>query len=91
MPARPFPFQLGIGTDIVHIPRIRRLVERLSSKDVTKIVDAGHASQNTSVAQLLRRYLTQREQVDFWSRFGSHDKIFTGDALEKTAVYLAGR
>lgn len=49
----PFPFALNIGTDIVHLPRITRLLNRRG----------GYLSRFT------RRILCEQEQRDFRKRF----------------------
>jgi holo-[acyl-carrier protein] synthase len=52
-PPLPFPLALNIGTDIVHLPRITRLISR----------PGGYLSRFT------RRILTESEQADFRARF----------------------
>ncbi|KAJ0422602.1 hypothetical protein BJY00DRAFT_279831 [Aspergillus carlsbadensis] len=52
-PPLPFPLALNIGTDIVHLPRITRLISR----------PGGYLSRFT------RRILTESEQTDFRARF----------------------
>lgn len=50
----PFPLALNIGTDIVHLPRIARLVSR----------------PNGYLTRFTRRILHDSEQADFRARFG---------------------
>lgn len=52
-PPLPFPLALNIGTDIVHLPRITRLITR----------PGGYLTRFT------RRILTEQEQRDFRARF----------------------
>ncbi|KAL4787591.1 4'-phosphopantetheinyl transferase superfamily [Aspergillus varians] len=52
-PPLPFPLALNIGTDIVHLPRITRLITR----------PGGYLTRFT------RRILSEQEQQDFRSRF----------------------
>ncbi|KAF9892226.1 hypothetical protein FE257_002002 [Aspergillus nanangensis] len=49
----PFPIALNIGTDIVHLPRITRLVTR----------------RGNYLSRFMRRILTDQEQHDFRTRF----------------------
>ena len=76
MPLRPFNLLLGIGTDIVHINRIRANLTR--SQHDPKQLD-----------RFLRRFLTPREHNDFNARFiganGLNQELFT------VSKYLAGR
>jgi len=53
MKPHPFPFSLNIGTDIVHLPRIARLVSR----------------PNGYLTRFTRRILSDQEQADFRKRF----------------------
>ncbi|KAI9933462.1 hypothetical protein ASPWEDRAFT_30307 [Aspergillus wentii DTO 134E9] len=53
----PFPFALNIGTDIVHLPRIARLVNRPGGDYLTRFT---------------RRILSTQEQKDFHTRFNLH-------------------
>ncbi|PYH79519.1 4'-phosphopantetheinyl transferase [Aspergillus uvarum CBS 121591] len=53
-PPIPFPLALNIGTDIVHLPRIARLLTR---------------HNGTYLARFTRRILHPREQADFRARF----------------------
>ncbi|OJJ95891.1 hypothetical protein ASPACDRAFT_63897 [Aspergillus aculeatus ATCC 16872] len=53
-PPTPFPLALNIGTDIVHLPRIARLLTR---------------QNGTYLARFTRRILHPREQADFRARF----------------------
>lgn len=53
MKPHPFPLALNIGTDIVHLPRIARLVSR----------------PNGYLTRFTRRILHEQEQADFRTRF----------------------
>ncbi|RAH72000.1 uncharacterized protein BO66DRAFT_447750 [Aspergillus aculeatinus CBS 121060] len=53
-PPTPFPLALNIGTDIVHLPRIARLLTR---------------QNGTYLARFTRRILHPREHADFRARF----------------------
>ncbi|KAK1058633.1 hypothetical protein LTR74_013271 [Friedmanniomyces endolithicus] len=79
MPPRPFPYALNIGTDIVHVPRIRAIIaqgEGVVRKD--------------SIHRFLRRLLTAREQRQFWRSRASINVVLDAH-LEDTAKWLAGR
>jgi len=79
MPPRPFPYALNIGTDIVHVPRIRAIIaqgEGVVRKD--------------SIHRFLRRLLTAREQELFWKK-QKGISLMLGAHLEDTAKWLAGR
>jgi len=52
MPLRPFPLQIAVGTDIVHVSRIRAILQRNQSKP-------GH------LERFLRRLFTTRERKAF--------------------------
>ncbi|EAW13390.1 holo-ACP synthase [Aspergillus clavatus NRRL 1] len=55
MKPRPFPFLLNIGTDIVHLPRITRLLNR----------------PGNYLHRFTRRILSEPEQQDFRARFAT--------------------
>ncbi|KAK4629572.1 hypothetical protein CLAFUW4_08449 [Fulvia fulva] len=76
MPPRPFPFALGIGTDICCISRIRELITK--------------KPQNASLLPFVKKVLTIREQDDFFHRF-RHVAMATNGDLTPITRYLAGR
>ncbi|KAF2774527.1 hypothetical protein EJ03DRAFT_347122 [Teratosphaeria nubilosa] len=90
MPPRPFPFQLGIGTDIIHVPRIKSL-----------LLKNGHDKAPHTLTRYMNQFLTYREQTAFRSRFfpaqnesgalliagWMRDEVVVG----KVVRYLAGR
>jgi holo-[acyl-carrier protein] synthase len=79
MPPRPFPFQLGVGIDIIHKPRLRRLVLK-------------EVNEARSLRAFLRRMLTHNEQYEFWERMKPTESLLqTEDGICKTVDYLAGR
>ncbi|KAF2995076.1 hypothetical protein E8E13_002848 [Curvularia kusanoi] len=78
MPPRPFPFPLRIGTDICHIPRMRKLITGKDNGDKGRLINA-----------LLRRILTHPERVYFRNRFGSNEAIYAD--INPAAKFLAGR
>jgi holo-[acyl-carrier protein] synthase len=55
----PFPLPLNIGTDIVHIPRILRLITRPNSK----------TGKNLYLDKFTRRILSDHEQKEFQAKF----------------------
>ncbi|WEW59348.1 phosphopantetheinyl transferase [Emydomyces testavorans] len=57
MKAVAFPFALNVGTDIVHIPRVFRLVTRPS------------AGTTPYLHRFIRRILSEQEQAHFLSKF----------------------
>ncbi len=79
MPPRPFPYALNIGTDIVHVPRIRALIAQ----------GEGEARKD-NLHRFLRRLLTAREQELFWKK-QKGISLMLGAHLEDTAKWLAGR
>ncbi|KAF3480801.1 altered inheritance of mitochondria protein 9 [Arthroderma uncinatum] len=95
MKPTPFPFLLNIGTDIVHIPRIQRLVARS--------VTAGpnpNTSQRTYLSRFVNRILCEQEQAYFKSKFQLPSSISDGAVTSKPltaqtsteiARWLAGR
>ncbi|EME38368.1 hypothetical protein DOTSEDRAFT_57481 [Dothistroma septosporum NZE10] len=76
MPPRPFPFALGIGTDICCISRISQLI--------TKKPEHG------SLMPFVKKFLTLREQDDFFYKFKDEDVTVCQD-LSPVYRYLAGR
>ncbi|KAF2864496.1 4'-phosphopantetheinyl transferase [Piedraia hortae CBS 480.64] len=75
MPPRPFPLQLGIGTDIAQISRIRQLI------------DSSSEEHGVRLTRFMTRFLTWREQEQFWKRF----QDASGPQKEQSMQYLAGR
>ena len=53
MPLRPFPFQLAIGTDIVHVNRVQAILEKAQGR-------------RDYLDRFLRRFLTSNERIDFY-------------------------
>ena len=76
MPPRPFPFALDIGTDICCISRIRELVTRRPA--------------NGSLLPFVKKFLTTREQDDFFYKFTTVDLAVTKN-MSPIYRYLAGR
>ncbi|KAK5163224.1 uncharacterized protein LTR77_010810 [Saxophila tyrrhenica] len=77
MPIRPFPFELNIGTDVAHVSRIKNLLVK-------------DAAQPKNLVGFLKRVLTRRERVQFWSRYGSFD-LQDPKAARAVHQFLAGR
>ncbi|KAL4803970.1 hypothetical protein BDV18DRAFT_143592 [Aspergillus unguis] len=69
-PPLPFPLALNIGTDIVHLPRITRLVTR----------PGGYLTRFT------RRILTESEQRDFRVRFSLPEPNPNPDTNLKSSI-----
>lgn len=84
MPPLPFPFSLNIGTDVVHLPRILRLLRH-----------RGARSNENYLNKFTRRILCPQEQQDFHSRFTASSARPTGDGpvvvTSDMARWLAGR
>ncbi|PGH34663.1 holo-[acyl-carrier protein] synthase [[Emmonsia] crescens] len=62
----PFPFPLNIGTDIVHLPRIYRLIHRPASSS------SGSSTTKPTTTYLnrfIRRILCEQELSDFHAKF----------------------
>ncbi|RMY77939.1 hypothetical protein D0862_13464 [Hortaea werneckii] len=79
MPPRPFPFALGIGTDICHRKRIEQLLLKPPPQ-----------SRKKNLTRFLVRFLTSREISIFWRKFGDESNLFVSH-LENVTRYLAGR
>ena len=77
MPPRPFPFQLGIGTDIAHVRRVRQILEKTEGNRV-------------QLNRYLRRFLTPWEQDNFLHRYRGWDVTST-KAINHMSKRLAGR
>ncbi|KAK4992752.1 hypothetical protein LTR50_000876 [Elasticomyces elasticus] len=84
MPPRPFPFLLGIGTDIVNTNRFVNIIRKGGIP--------GEKPATKHFFRLLRKVLTYKEQVLFWQRFKDVGVIFGDDEHTNVcARYLAGR
>ncbi|OJJ46394.1 hypothetical protein ASPZODRAFT_66603 [Penicilliopsis zonata CBS 506.65] len=77
----PFPFPLNIGTDVVHLPRVARLLTR----------------QKGYLERFSRRILCEQEQNDFRTRFkltsSAFDTLNTSPHMVSAEMtrWLAGR
>ncbi|KAK3623671.1 hypothetical protein LTR56_020508 [Elasticomyces elasticus] len=79
MPLRPFPFQMGIGTDIVHAPRIQTLISKGEGK-----------ARTLNLYRFMNHLLSSREQQLFWNSFGGTRNVY-GPKLDTATKWLAGR
>ncbi|KAI6910736.1 hypothetical protein KC318_g8821 [Hortaea werneckii] len=79
MPPRPFPFALGIGTDICHRKRIEQLLLKPPPQ-----------ARKKNLTRFLVRFLTSREISIFWRKFEDESGLFVSQ-LENVTRYLAGR
>ncbi|PGH15065.1 holo-[acyl-carrier-protein] synthase [Polytolypa hystricis UAMH7299] len=85
MKLAPFPFALNVGTDIVHLPRIIRLINRPASQN---------SQGNAYLNRFTRRILCDQEQNAFRVRFGDLDGCGEKRSPTQTteiARWLAGR
>ena len=80
MPFRPFPFELGIGTDIAFVPRFRALV--FGQKQPVEAIK--------TLDRFTRRFLTYREQKEFWTKF-KRSKENLHLVAQDISTHLAGR
>lgn len=88
----PFPYALNIGTDVVHLPRMYRLLTRRRT-----------TSNETYLHRFTRRILCRQEIEDFQARFGllinpHHDPseqedraVVDAEVTTDMARWLAGR
>lgn len=82
----PFPYAINIGTDVVHLPRIYRL-----------LTQRGTRSNETYLQKFTRRILNHQEQQDFHLRFGgrhdpaAHPETNPTKITPDMARWLAGR
>ncbi|RMZ21281.1 hypothetical protein D0859_14702 [Hortaea werneckii] len=79
MPPRPFPFALGIGTDICHRKRIEQLLLKPPPQ-----------ARQKNLTRFLVRFLTSREISIFWRKFETEADLFHSQ-LDDVTRYLAGR
>ncbi|KAK4891215.1 hypothetical protein LTR27_010152 [Elasticomyces elasticus] len=79
MPLRPFPFPMGIGTDIVHAPRIQTLISKGEGK-----------ARTLNLYRFMNHLLSSREQQLFWNSFGDTRNVY-GPKLDTATKWLAGR
>ncbi|KAI7176261.1 hypothetical protein D0869_15330 [Hortaea werneckii] len=79
MPPRPFPFALGIGTDICHRKRIEQLLLKPPPQ-----------ARKKNLTRFLVRFLTSREISIFWRKFEDESGLFASQ-FEDVTRYLAGR
>ncbi|KAK5129940.1 hypothetical protein LTR08_002700 [Meristemomyces frigidus] len=80
MPPRPFPYPLSIGTDIASISRVRQL-----------LMGNEASTPDTRLARYMRRFLTHREQRQFWDRFGTSGSLHRCTETDDPVRYLTGR
>ncbi|KAF2161862.1 hypothetical protein M409DRAFT_58644 [Zasmidium cellare ATCC 36951] len=80
MPARPFPFPLSIGTDICRTARIHKLISR----------PAVEGQKQSPLLHFMNRFLTFREQNDFWKKFGTIPNV-ADKKFDAITMHLAGR
>ncbi|TKA82916.1 hypothetical protein B0A55_01303 [Friedmanniomyces simplex] len=81
MPIRPFPFALGIGTDIVRASRIRTII----------LKGEGEGTARTKhLYRFMNHLLSSREQLMFWDKFEGTRNVY-GPKLGKATEWLAGR
>ncbi|KAL2218136.1 4'-phosphopantetheinyl transferase superfamily [Thermoascus aurantiacus ATCC 26904] len=82
----PFPYALNIGTDIVHLPRILRVISR-----------PGVRGTNSYLERFTRRILCEQELSDFRARFPQLHATSTSESHRRLEVsvemarWLAGR
>ncbi|KAH8690862.1 4'-phosphopantetheinyl transferase superfamily protein [Talaromyces proteolyticus] len=77
----PFPYALNIGTDVVHLPRILRLIGQRGARSKENYLD-----------KFTRRILCQQEQQDFRTRFAVHNHADSPSKVTPDmARWLAGR
>ncbi|EEH44973.2 uncharacterized protein PADG_08622 [Paracoccidioides brasiliensis Pb18] len=93
----PFPLPLNIGTDIVHLSRIYRLIHRKPANSGTYITTTIY------LHRFIRRILCEQELNDFYAKFfPSHKSIsnavaavpesaLAGVNITEMARWLAGR
>ncbi|EEP77810.1 predicted protein [Uncinocarpus reesii 1704] len=74
MKVAPFPFGLNVGTDIVHIPRILRLVTRSST------------APNSYLNRFIRRILSEQEQAVFISKFPQYQSHYARSAAAPSSI-----
>ncbi|OAX77371.1 hypothetical protein ACJ72_08333 [Emergomyces africanus] len=78
----PFPLPLNIGTDIVHIPRIYRLIYRPTSRpgSISKVT-TNTTNTTTYLNRFIRRILCEQELEDFHAKFfpSSHSSLSRPD------------
>lgn len=81
-PPLPFPFALNIGTDVVHLPRILRLLSHRGARSNENYLD-----------KFTRRILCPQEQQDFHARFktSAHPPSSPPVVTADMARWLAGR
>ncbi|RMZ07329.1 hypothetical protein D0860_05152 [Hortaea werneckii] len=79
MPPRPFPFALGIGTDICHRKRIEQLLLKPPPQ-----------ARQKNLTRFLVRFLTSREISIFWRKFETEADLFHSQ-LDDVTRYLAGK
>ncbi|KAL1996422.1 hypothetical protein VTN49DRAFT_187 [Thermomyces lanuginosus] len=85
----PFPYPLNIGTDIVHLPRILRLITRPAKTTSS----TSSSAQQQNLHRFVRRILCEQEQEDFRRRFGlqKHGEQSPIAVTTDMARWLAGR
>ncbi|KAF2235669.1 4'-phosphopantetheinyl transferase [Viridothelium virens] len=71
----------GVGIDIVHIPRILKLISRKN-----------YSHSRSHLSRFVERILTPSEHIAFRKRWGSDEEIFRDEKkTSNCAAHLAGR
>ncbi|EQL36375.1 hypothetical protein RJZ56_006059 [Blastomyces dermatitidis] len=70
----PFPLPLTVGTDVVHLPRISRLINRPTSRNGSglKATTTATTATTTYLDRFIRRILCEQELKDFHAKFPHH-------------------
>ncbi|KLJ08559.1 hypothetical protein EMPG_16007 [Blastomyces silverae] len=71
MKLTPFPLSLTVGTDVVHLPRISRLICRPASRNGSGL-KATTTATTTYLDRFIRRILCEQELEDFHAKFPHH-------------------
>ncbi|PGG97563.1 holo-[acyl-carrier protein] synthase [Blastomyces parvus] len=73
MKLTPFPLSLTVGTDVVHLPRISRLITRPTSRNGSGLKATATATPTTTyLDRFIRRILCEQELKDFHAKFPRH-------------------
>ncbi|QSS62817.1 4'-phosphopantetheinyl transferase [Histoplasma capsulatum] len=85
MKLTPFPFPLSIGTDIVHLPRICRLIRRPAASNGNSGAKAT-TTTSTYLDRFIRRILCEEELKDYYAKFSALQHHSASGAKTLTTV-----
>lgn len=89
---RAFPFALGIGTDICHIPRVKRLLKLPTAQSfLKKVFNPSEMEAYASRLKVLEEYKTTKVPQNEPDGESKQDMNFMKTRLSQLAIFVSGR